>query len=79
MTPGNLESAPRNTSNSLTLHLLSFSDLGRETSLDSGDGPTGSARVAGDEVKTVLSLVQLRIGGAARLAGDVLDWNDVSS
>jgi hypothetical protein len=41
----------------LTLHLLSLSDLGRETGLDSLDRTTRAARVAGDEVETVLSLV----------------------
>lgn len=46
----------------LTLHLLSLADLGRETGLDGGDGTARTARVAGDEVETVLSLVQLGIG-----------------
>lgn len=52
---------------------LSAADLGSETSLDSGDRATGSTGVAGDEVETVLALVELGIGAAAGLAGDVLD------
>lgn len=54
-------------------HLPSLSDLGRETSLDRGNGPSGSARVAGDEGQTVLSLAQLRVGRPACLARHVLD------
>lgn len=46
---------------SLCDHLLSLSDLGGKTSLDSGDGPTRSAVVAGDEVQTVLTLVELGV------------------
>lgn len=52
---------------------LSAADLGPETSLDSGDRATRSTGVAGDEVETVLALVELGIGAAAGLAGDVLD------
>lgn len=54
-------------------HLPSLSDLGRETSLDRGNGPSGSAGVAGDEGQTVLSLAQLRVRRSARLARHVLD------
>lgn len=58
---------------SLALHLLSLSDLGSETRLDGLDGTTGTARVTGNEVQTVLSLVELCVGGTAGLARDVLD------
>jgi hypothetical protein len=58
----------------LTLHLLSLADLGRETGLDSRDTAAGTAVVAGNEVQTVLTLVELGVGRLARLAGDVLDW-----
>jgi len=54
-------------------HLPSLSDLGRETSLDRGNRPPRSARVAGDEGQTVLSLAQLRVGRPACLARHVLD------
>lgn len=54
---------------------LSAADLSTETSLDGGDRTARSARVAGDEVQTVLSLVELGVGAAAGLAGDVFDWN----
>lgn len=60
---------------SLTLHLLSLADLGGETGLDGGDGPAGSARVASDEVETVLSLVEFGIRRSARFAGNVLDYH----
>jgi hypothetical protein len=61
---------------STTPHLtntLSAADLGPETGLDSGDRATRSTGVAGDEIQTVLSLVELGIRAAAGLAGDVLD------
>lgn len=57
----------------LTLHLSSLSNLGRETSLDRRHGSSRSARVAGDERETVLSLAQLGIGRSAGLARHVLD------
>ena len=57
---------------SLTL-TLSAADLSTETSLDGRDGTTRSARVAGDEVQTVLSLVEFCVGAAAGLASDVFD------
>jgi len=47
--------------------------LGRETGLDGSDGTSRTARVAGNEVKTVLSLAELGVGGATGLASDVLD------
>lgn len=50
---------------------LPLADLGRETSLDSRDGTPGTAGVAGNEVETVFSLVELGVGGSARFAGDV--------
>lgn len=54
-------------------HTLSAADLGTETGLDGGDGTTGSAGVASNEIETVLSLVELGVGAAAGLACDVLD------
>ena len=57
----------------LTLLPLPLSDLGRETSLDTSHRTTGSARIASNEVKTILSLVELCVGRAARLARYVLD------
>lgn len=54
-------------------HSLSLADLGRETSLDGSDGTSGTAAVAGDEVQSVLTLVELGIGAAAGLAGNVFD------
>jgi hypothetical protein len=65
----------------LRLSLLSsaLADLGRETSLDGRDGTSGTARVAGDEVQTVLTLVELCIRRAAGLASNVFDcWMIVS-
>lgn len=56
-------------------HSLSLADLGRETGLDGGDGTSGTAAVAGDEVQSVLTLVELGIGAAAGLASDVFDCN----
>lgn len=64
--------ASKQTTN-LRPHLSPLSDLGRETALDGGDRPPGSARVAGNERQTVLSLAQLRVGRPARLARHVLD------
>lgn len=61
-------------STSLTLLTLALADLGRETRLDSRDRAAGPARVAGDEVETVLALVELGVGRAAGLAGDVFHW-----
>lgn len=63
---------------SLALHLSSLADLGRETSLDGGDTASGAAVVAGDEIQTVLSLVEVCVGGLARLACYVLDYKVVS-
>lgn len=57
----------------LALLSSSLADLGRETSLDGSDGTAGAARVAGDEVESVFSLVELGIRGAASLAGDIFD------
>lgn len=59
--------------NCLTL-TLSAADLSTETSLDGGDGTTRAARVAGDEVQTVLTLVELGVGAAAGFAGNVFDY-----
>ena len=56
---------------SLTLLSLPLSNLCRETSLDGRDGPPRAAAVASNEVKTVLSLVELGIWGAASFAGYV--------
>jgi hypothetical protein len=59
--------------NDLFDHALSLADLGRETSLDGSDGTSGTAAVAGDEVQSVLTLVELGIGAAAGLASDIFD------
>lgn len=52
---------------------LSAADLSTETGLDSRDGTTGTTRVAGDEVQTVFTLVELGVGTAAGFAGNILD------
>lgn len=57
----------------LALHLSSLADLGGETSLDSGNTSSGTAVVAGDEVKAVLTLVEFGVRGFAGLAGNILD------
>ena len=57
---------------------LALSDLGGETGLDGGDRTARSARVAGDERQTVLTLVELGIWRSAGLASDVLHWEFVS-
>jgi hypothetical protein len=59
--------------NDLFDHALSLADLGRETSLDGSDGTSGTAAVTGDEVQSVLTLVELGIGAAAGLASNVFD------
>jgi hypothetical protein len=53
---------------------LAAADLATETGLDGGDGTTRSTGVAGDEVQTVLTLVELGVRAAAGLAGNVFDW-----
>jgi len=60
-------------SSRLSLLSSALADLGRETGLDGRDGTSGTARVAGDEVETVLTLVELCIRRAAGLASNVLD------
>ena len=60
-------------SSRLSLLSSALADLGRETGLDGRDGTSGTARVAGDEVETVLTLVELCIWRAAGLASNVLD------
>jgi hypothetical protein len=57
-------------------HSLSLADLCGETGLDGSDGTSGTAAVAGDEVQSVLTLVELGIGAAAGLAGDVFNYWD---
>lgn len=52
---------------------LAAADLATETGFDGGDGTTRSTGVASDEVQTVLTLVELGVGAAAGLAGDVFD------
>jgi len=52
---------------------LAATDLATETSLDGGDGTTGSARVASNEVQTVLTLIELGVGAAAGFAGNIFD------
>lgn len=54
-------------------HSLSLADLCGETGLDGSDGTSGTAAVAGDEVQSVLALVELGIRAAAGLAGDIFD------
>lgn len=54
-------------------HSLSLADLCGETGLDGSDGTSGTAAVAGDEVQSVLTLVELGVGAAAGLAGDIFD------
>lgn len=60
----------------LRLRLASATDLGLEPSLDGIDGATRLARVAGDEVDTIV-LAERSIGGFARLASDVFVCNHV--
>jgi hypothetical protein len=55
----------------LTLLSPSLADLGRETRLDGSHTATRSARVAGDEIQSVLSLVEFGIWRSAGLASDV--------
>jgi hypothetical protein len=52
---------------------LSATDLSTETGLDGGDRTTGTAGVAGDEVQTVLTLVEFGVGAAAGFAGNIFD------
>ena len=54
-------------------HSLSLADLCGETGLDGSDGTSGTAAVAGDEVQSVLTLVELGIGAAAGLTSDVFN------
>ena len=54
-------------------HSLSLADLCGETGLDGSDGTSGTAAVAGDEVQSVLTFVELGVGAAAGLAGNVFD------
>lgn len=67
-----LHNSQHPSSSRLTL-TLPAADLSTETGLDSGDGTTGTTGVAGNEVKTVFTLVELGVGAAAGLAGNVLD------
>ena len=57
----------------LTLHLSSLADLGRETGLDGSDTTSRAAVVASNEVETVLSLVEFGVGGFTGFASDVFD------
>lgn len=57
--------------NPLTLLSASLSDLCGETGLDGSDGAAGSARVAGNKVQSVLSLVELGIWRSAGFASDI--------
>jgi len=54
-----------------------LANLSRETVFDGRDGTTRSARVAGDKVETILSLVEFGIGRTASLARYV--FHDISS
>jgi hypothetical protein len=58
--------------NCLRRRLDTATNLGLETGLDGRDGPTRTARLASEEVETVL-LAEERVGRLADLAGDVLD------
>lgn len=60
----------------LTLLSTSLANLCRETGLDGGNTTTGTTRVAGNEVQSVLSLVEFSIWGSAGLAGNV--FHDIS-
>jgi hypothetical protein len=53
--------------------LLTTTDLSTETGLDGCDGSSGSARVAGDEVQTVLSFVEFGVGASTGFAGNVFN------
>lgn len=57
----------------LTLLPLPSSDLSTETSLNGSDTAPTTTGVASDEVKTVLSLVELGIGTSAGFTGDVFN------
>ena len=54
-------------------HPLTLADLCRETGLDGRDGSSASTRVAGDEVESVLALVELCVWRTTCLACDILD------
>jgi len=56
---------------SLTLLSASLSDLCGETGLDRSDTSSRAAGVAGNEIQSVLSLIELRIWGSAGFAGDI--------
>lgn len=58
----------------LTLLPLALADLGRETSLDGRDGTSRAAGIARHKVESVLALVELRVWGAAGLAGHVFHY-----
>jgi len=63
--------APQQTKRLLTLLSLPLADLRGETSLDCSDTASGTAGVAGDEVKSVLTFVELGVWGSAGFAGDI--------
>lgn len=67
------EPAAKSTRLRLTLLPLSLTNLGSETSLDTSDRTTRSARVAGNKVQPILSLVEVRVGRTTSFAGNVLD------
>lgn len=62
----------------LCLGLLPSSDLATETSFDSGDTSSTAARITGDEVQAVFSLVEFGVGAATRFAGNVFNYMSVS-
>jgi hypothetical protein len=69
----NIEHREARNKNTLTHHPPSLSNLGRETSLDGLYRTTRSTAVACDEVETVLTLGEIRVGRTACLARNVLD------
>jgi hypothetical protein len=58
-------------SDDLTLLSATLSNLGRETSLNSSNTSSGTARVASNEIQSVLSLVEFSIWRSAGFAGDI--------
>lgn len=55
----------------LTLLSPPLADLGRETSLDGSNTATRATGVAGNEVQSVLSLVEFGVWRSARLASNI--------
>jgi len=49
----------------------SLADLGRETGLDGSNTSSRAAGVAGNEIQSVLSLIEFRVWGSAGFAGHI--------